>query len=180
MRYLREELRGLVWNLLVAANSFFQRYSQDSNRTSRTSLGSWYFPEEGTLTTFSALIVLKMIFFDIAISLGDAVTDVAQGITLIADFSTFPPQYKDLTADYGVMVLVVCWIPGLVAVIHIMSHYRSENFYIVSPLFRLSINSINSVILTFPLAFPYQLNLLTLFPTIDTSTLVSLRMWTSN
>ena len=108
--------------------SLFQRYSQESIRTSRSSLWSWYDPDPGTLSTFSALIVLKMIFFDIGISFGDAVTDVAQGITLIADFSTFPPQYKDLTYQYGVMVLVVCWIPGLVAVIHIMSHYRSHNF----------------------------------------------------
>ena len=69
-----------------------------------------------------------MVFFDIAISFGDAVTDVAQGLYLMFDFSTFPWTVKDLTFSYGVMVLVVCWVPGLVAVIHIMSHYRHEYF----------------------------------------------------
>ena len=69
-----------------------------------------------------------MVFFDIAISFGDAVTDVAQGLYLMFDFSTFPWAVKDLTFTYGVMVLVVSWLPGLVAIIHIMSHYRHEYF----------------------------------------------------
>ena len=67
-----------------------------------------------------------MVFFDIAISFGDAVTDITQGIYLMFDFSDF--TVKDLTFNYGVIVLVVCWLPGLVAIIHIMSHYRHEYF----------------------------------------------------
>ena len=104
----------------------------DKNKrsSSRSSLDSYfhYLPDDGTLKTFSALIVLKMVFFDIAISFGDAVTDIAQGLYLMFDFSTFPWGVKDLTYNYGLMVLVVCWVPGLVAVIHIMSHYRHEYF----------------------------------------------------
>ena len=105
-----------------------KRASRTSWRTSRSSLNSYfqYLPEGGTLKAFSALIVLKMVFFDIAISFGDAVTDIAQGIYLMFDFSDL--TVKDLTFNYGVIVLVVCWLPGLVAIIHIMSHYRHEYF----------------------------------------------------
>ena len=52
-------------------------------------------------------------------------TDILQGVYLMVDFSEW--EWKDLTYKYGVGVLVVCWVPGLVAVIHIMSHYRSHH-----------------------------------------------------
>ena len=97
-----------------------------SSNTSRSSLASYYVPDDPALSTFSALIVLKIIFVDIGISLGDAVTDILQGVYLMVDFSEW--EWKDLTYKYGVGVLVVCWVPGLVAVIHIMSHYRHEYF----------------------------------------------------
>ena len=100
------------------------RNRTNSNRSNRSNRSSIYLPEEGTLKAFSALIVLKMVFFDIGVSFGDAFTDIAQGLYLMYDFKVFPWKVKDLTYEYGVMVLIVCWIPGLVAVIHIMSHYR--------------------------------------------------------
>ena len=77
----------------------------------------------GAVTVFAALIVLKIIFFDIWISLGDAITDFLQGLSLMFDFyNCFAPRKE--TWGIGLIVLAACWIPGLVAVLHILAHYR--------------------------------------------------------
>ena len=34
-------------------------------------------------------------------------------------------RLKTDTWHYGLWVLVVCWVPGLVCVLHILTHYRS-------------------------------------------------------
>ena len=88
---------------------------------------------------------MKILFFDIGVSLGDMVTDFLQGFNLIFDFKKkWAPsnstlcqavggdevickwrfELKDTVKWYGVTVLVICWIPGLVAVIHMLAHYR--------------------------------------------------------
>ena len=75
------------------------------------------------VTVFAALIVLKIIFFDIWVSLGDAITDFLQGLFLMFDFyAGF--SIKEDTWDIGVIVIVACWVPGLVAVLHILAYYR--------------------------------------------------------
>ena len=75
-----------------------------------------------SMNGFSALVVLKIIFFDIAVSLGDAITDILQGVNLIVKRGGWDVNETWL---YGVGVLIVCWVPGLVCVLHILSHYRS-------------------------------------------------------
>ena len=79
--------------------------------------------KKGTMGIFAALIVLKIIFVDIWTSLGDAITDFLQGLYLMFDFyDGFAWKYD--TYEYGVIVLIACWVPGIVAVIHIMAYYR--------------------------------------------------------
>eukprot|EP00092_Neocalanus_flemingeri_P020996 GFUD01022750.1.p1 GENE.GFUD01022750.1~~GFUD01022750.1.p1 ORF type:complete len:1002 (-),score=189.68 GFUD01022750.1:50-3055(-) len=95
--------------------STYSMYSIDSNGKSG-----------GAIKVFAALIVLKIVFFDIWISAGDAITDFLQGLFLMFDFyDGF--KVKD-TWEIGVVVLAACWVPGLVAVLHIVAHYRNEYF----------------------------------------------------
>ena len=95
------------------------KYSMYSAATSLTSNGS-------ILSTFGALVVLKIVFFDITISLGDAVTDILQGIYLVYWYDEGGNWELKETWRYGLGVLVVCWLPGLVCVIHILAHHRSD------------------------------------------------------
>ena len=75
------------------------------------------------VTVFAALIVLKILFVDIWVSLGDAITDFLQGLYLMFDFyAGF--SVKEETWGIGVIVIAACWVPGLVAVLHILAHYR--------------------------------------------------------
>ena len=88
---------------------------------------------------------MKILFFDIGVSLGDMVTDFLQGFNMIFDFKQkwkpsnstlcqvvggeevpckWQLELKDTVLGYGVTVLIICWIPGLVAVIHMLAHYR--------------------------------------------------------
>ena len=82
--------------------------------------------ESGIASTFGKLVVLKVLMVDLAVSLGDAVTDILQGVYLICWYNEHGEMvFKTDTWRYGVCVLVVCWVPGLVCVIHILTHYRS-------------------------------------------------------
>ena len=89
---------------------------------------------------------MKILFFDIGVSLGDMVTDFLQGFNMIFDFKqkwkpsnskfckvvgdedegpcAWQVELQETVWGYGVTVLVICWIPGLVAVIHMLAHYR--------------------------------------------------------
>ena len=73
------------------------------------------------LHSLQKLTFLKIIFLDIGISLGDVVTDLLQGLSLILepDWSLAP------TADYGVLVLLTCWLPGPLTILHLCLHHRS-------------------------------------------------------
>ena len=76
-------------------------------------------------STFGKLIVLKILLFDLAVSFGDAVTDILQGVYLICWYNERGEWVlKEDTWHYGLCVLIVCWVPGLVCVIHILTHYR--------------------------------------------------------
>jgi hypothetical protein len=93
----------------------------------RSSMYSIYDPDKkgtsGAVTVFAALVVLKIIFFDIWISLGDAITDFLQGLFPMFDFyAGF--SVKNDTWEYGVIVIATCWVPGLVAVVHILAYHR--------------------------------------------------------
>jgi hypothetical protein len=107
----------------------FRPKRQPSAFADRSSMYSVYSVDKGksgTVAIFAALIVLKIIFVDIWTSLGDAITDFLQGFFLIFDFHT--GEWKDDTYQYGIIVLIACWVPGIVAVIHILAHYRNEYF----------------------------------------------------
>ena len=76
--------------------------------------------------TLAGFVVLKILFWDIGSSLGDTVTDFLQGFNLI--FDVYANEWWKFRSRnyqvYGVIVLLINWIPGIVAVIHIISHYR--------------------------------------------------------
>ena len=64
--------------------------------------------------------------YQLAISIGNPVTDILQGVYLIY-WHNDEGQWalKTETWHYGLWVLIVCWVPGLVCVVHILAHYRS-------------------------------------------------------
>ena len=99
------------------------------NDTFRNKVGcgySVYRKSSGISLTFSGLVVLKLLLFDLAVSLGDAVTDILQGVYLICWYNERGEwRLKEDTWHYGLWVLIVCWVPGLVCVIHILSHHSS-------------------------------------------------------
>ena len=70
------------------------------------------------LQTLQKLAFLKIIFLDIGISLGDVVTDLVQGLSLIfeGDWGLAP------TAHYGAMVVLTCWLPGPLTLLHLCLH----------------------------------------------------------
>ena len=71
--------------------------------------------------SFMKLTFLKILLLDIGISVGDIVTDILQSINLIwsSDWSL-----QQSTLVYGVAVLVFMWLPGIVAVLHFVTHTR--------------------------------------------------------
>ena len=72
------------------------------------------------LQSLQKLAFLKIVLIDIGISLGDVVTDFVQGLSLVfdADWSIAP------TAHYGLLVLVTCWLPGPLTLLHLCLHHR--------------------------------------------------------
>ena len=72
------------------------------------------------LRSLQKLTFLKIILIDIGISLGDVVTDFVQGLSLIfeSDWSLAP------TANYGILVIFTCWIPGPLTLLHLCLHHR--------------------------------------------------------
>ena len=99
---------------------------------------------EGYIRKFAALVVLKIVFVDILISFGDAVTDILQGVYLLGLFDeNSQGATRDQRRNYGVLSLVICWVPGIICVLLIFSHYRCTVYmtlkYHICPL--LGINS---------------------------------------
>ena len=84
------------------------------------------------METVAAFAVIRVLFFDILVSFGDAVTDFLQGFNLIFQFSKNTRDkgcpWNNIhvypTWTYGVATLVICWLPGIVGVIHVITHYR--------------------------------------------------------
>ena len=70
---------------------------------------------------FMKLTFLKILLLDIFISAGDIVTDILQSVNLIWS-SDWSLQHSTLV--YGVAVLVFMWLPGIVAVLHFVTHTR--------------------------------------------------------
>ena len=61
------------------------------------------------------LFFLKILLIDIGISVGDVITDLLQGLSLVFD-AEWNVQWN--TYHYGLAVLGVMWIPGLVVLLH--------------------------------------------------------------
>ena len=61
------------------------------------------------------LLFLKILLVDIGISVGDVVTDLLQGLSLVFD-GDWNVQWS--TYQYGLAVLGVMWIPGMVVLFH--------------------------------------------------------------
>ena len=68
-----------------------------------------------TLQSLKKLMFLKIILVDIGISTGDVVTDLLQGIGLIFD----EDWNISGTSTYGILVLITCWLPGPITIIHL-------------------------------------------------------------
>eukprot|EP00092_Neocalanus_flemingeri_P002160 GFUD01002300.1.p1 GENE.GFUD01002300.1~~GFUD01002300.1.p1 ORF type:complete len:1094 (-),score=216.09 GFUD01002300.1:133-3414(-) len=85
-------------------------------------------PNDAGFRTLAGFVVLKILFWDIGSSLGDTVTDFLQGLYLMYDWFKVGWVPRDDTWYYGIIVLVINWVPGIVAIIHIISHYRREYF----------------------------------------------------
>merc|ERR1719427_1405873 len=82
------------------------------------------------MKALAGLIILKIIFVDIFTSLGDTLTDFLQGWNLLFDWDSALGRYvaNSCTFSWGLFVLVINWVPGLVAVVEIITHYRGEFF----------------------------------------------------
>ena len=61
------------------------------------------------------LVFLKILLVDIGISVGDMITDLLQGLSLVFD-SDWNLQWS--TYHYGIAVLSIMWLPGLVVLLH--------------------------------------------------------------
>ena len=72
------------------------------------------------LQSLQKLAFLKIMLLDIGISLGDVVTDLVQGLSLVFDAN----WNCSSTAHYGVLVLVTCWLPGPLTLLHFCLHHR--------------------------------------------------------
>ena len=100
-------------------------FSFNDNFRKRAGCGYSVYSKPSIKSTFGKLVVLKILLFDLAVSFGDAVTDILQGVYLICWYNERGEWVlKRDTWHYGLCVLIVCWVPGLVCVIHILSHYR--------------------------------------------------------
>jgi hypothetical protein len=66
---------------------------------------------------FVNFLSLKILFFDIFISIGDVASDFAQGYQLL--------QTK-LNPIYGFITFGIIWLPGIAACVHVISMYRTK------------------------------------------------------
>ena len=102
---------------------------------------------EDVLRPLVKLVFLKILLVDIGISLGDVVTDLLQGLSLVFD-QDWNVQWN--TYHYGLGVLGVMWLPGLVALLH---HASGEARYTLLPVGRHWLVTFSMAILVF-LCFP--------------------------
>ena len=70
---------------------------------------------EDLLSPLVKLVFLKILLVDIGISVGDVITDLLQGLSLVFD-ADWNLQWG--TYHYGVGVLSIMWLPGLVVLLH--------------------------------------------------------------
>ena len=83
---------------------------------------------EDILKPLVKLYFLKILFIDIGISLGDVVTDLAQGINLIFDHN-WNIQWS--TFHYGLCVISLTWLPLVPLMIHVFT-FKDSKYYSLS------------------------------------------------
>ena len=59
------------------------------------------------------LSFLKILILDIGISLGDTVTDMLQGFSLIIDDGSL--SFRISTMRYGIAIILASWLPVMIA-----------------------------------------------------------------
>ena len=87
----------------------------DSETTPETDVDEVDGLAEDIMRPLVKLLFLKILLVDIGISLGDVVTDLLQGLNLVFD-GGWNLQWG--TYHYGLAILAVMWIPGLVVLLH--------------------------------------------------------------
>jgi len=87
-------------------------------------------PQASWGSMFGVLIIMKIIFIDILITgFGDAFTDIAQGVYMILEEPLNAEQASE-TRIMGVIVILVCWIPGIVAILHLVASHKDEFLFL--------------------------------------------------
>jgi len=64
-----------------------------------------------------AYLTLKVLLWDITVTLGDTITDFCQGFALL-----MTPGKR----GYGIVTIALNWLPGIPAAIHLLSAYRER------------------------------------------------------
>ena len=80
---------------------------------------------EEILKPLVKLNFLYILFIDIGISLGDVLTDLAQGINLVLDRNW---NIQWTTFSYGLVVIGIVWLPVIPVFIHILSFKNYKYF----------------------------------------------------
>ena len=101
---------------------------------------------EEILRPLVKLYFLKILFIDIGITLGDLVTDIAQGLNLIFD-SNWNIHWS--TIHYGCIVLGFIWLPVIPMLIHIFTT-KTRKYFVETE----SNTSIMIAVIKFVIFFP--------------------------
>jgi len=84
----------------------------------------------GAASTLGVLVILKVIFIDILITgFGDAITDLLQGVYMIIE-EPLNNEDKWETRIAGVAVILICWVPGIVAILHLIASHKDEFLFL--------------------------------------------------
>merc|ERR1711962_184010 len=91
---------------------------------------STYSLDGGAGSTLGVLVVLKVLFVDILITgFGDAITDLLQGIYMIVEEPLNSEDTNDTIAA-GIAVIPICWVPGIVAILHLIASHKDEFLFL--------------------------------------------------
>merc|ERR1711962_1633714 len=91
---------------------------------------STYSLDGGAGSTLGVLVVLKVLFVDILITgFGDAITDLLQGIYMIVEEPLNSEDTNDTIAA-GIAVILICWVPGIVAILHLIASHKDEFLFL--------------------------------------------------
>lgn len=92
--------------------------SLDNRRTQRTRQPIDEIEVSGSGDSkLSKLVPLKILLFNLTISIADVASDFVQGISLLKD---------DKLKNYGYGTIAINWVPGLAAAIHCIAYHRRQ------------------------------------------------------